>query len=203
MARRFLGFPMFYQSSARQGYQQKHHRHKPMVVFKVILTLAFTALLFGCNDRVASDENLLLDCLLTGFIKNYPYNSDDVIIVSESQGWTDTSSILIFSYCSRKYLFRESDFLQTEIDGQTILYRASVLPGSTDSVSLVFDESRRVRTSLVWTDFKTEGLPSELEMMVPPYNPPSVQIIVDNIKQCLDTALWNDKAFRNSCTSCW
>lgn len=174
-----------------------------MVVFKVILTLAFTALLFGCNDLVASDENLLLDCLLTDFIKNYPSNSDDVIIVSESQGWTGSSSILIFSYCSRKYLFRESDFLQTEINGQTILYRASVLPESTDLVSLVFDESRRVRTSLVWTDFKTEGLPSELEMMVPPYNPPSVQIIVDNIKQCLDTALWNDKAFRNSCTSCW
>lgn len=160
------------------------------------MILVFSVFLLNSGCQPKPEEVLLLDCLLETFIDHHSADSDDVIIVDEAQAWTDSSTLLMINYHSRNYLFRELDCVQAQLNGRTILYFSGVLPKSEGQI---FDETLRIKTSLVWEPFDTTGLQSEQDFMMPPYNPTTAHIVIDNRHQYIREVILGENIFKE-CT---
>lgn len=165
--------------------------------FIKINLIIFIFIFSSCSK--ANDS--LFECLLNSFIDYYEVDSDKyVVYVSETQGWTEDSSILIF----RKE--KESDFkiFSDEKIKMTFFKGIKVyrLISSFDSIPILKDNI--VSDNLIWQSTEKKYIKSNEsnESDIPIiYDPPEVQLIYNYKTKAINSEFNAKKDFKKAVIS--
>lgn len=150
-------------------------------------------LIFFSSCSKANDS--LFECLLNSFIDYYEINSDKYIIyVSEIQGWTDDSSMLILRKEKRSHsrMFSDEKIKMTNFKGIKV-YR---LISSFDSIPILNDNI--ISDNLIWsTPEKTYINSNESEIPII-YDPPEVQLIYNYNSKSINSDFNGKDSFKKA-----
>lgn len=164
-----------------------HQRPRPLHLYGMkMYYLLICLMLVSCSAPTSVDpKGATLECLLDAFIAENAPDNDELLVVLEGTHWTDTTSIIVVSICKKAFLNQEMTGGKQEAvyrDYQ-VLYAADAVDGSERSI----DSSRLIPHTIALKPFNTRGLPSESFM--PPYDPPTAQVIYNHGKEQFEDAL--------------
>lgn len=169
-----------------------------MVIIKQkFIKINFIILLtFFSSCSKANDS--LFECLLNSFIDYYEVNSDKyVVYVSETQGWTEDSSILIFRKEKESdfKIFSDERLKVTNFKGIKV-YR---LVSSFDSIPILKDNI--VSDNLIWSTPNKKSMNSNDSEIPIIYDPPKVQLIYNYKTKTINSEFNSKKDFKNAVIS--
>jgi len=70
-------------------------------LYQKIKIISILFLLMACNEKVAEQKEPVLECLLEKFISTFNLNPNDIIYVSDYQGWSENTSNILFNVESK------------------------------------------------------------------------------------------------------
>lgn len=134
----------------------------------------FILLNFSCNEKKNETGNEQLECLLEVFMDNPPTLNESYIYVSESQNWSDTTSVLSFQY---------SDIPPIDLaDSLTSMiseYKKFKIIHTTSSFNKLVQEKHLISTNLEWKNINQKKYKPVSEDKYLKFSEYELQIIYD------------------------
>jgi len=170
----------------------------------LLINLFFIVIIISsCNIGNKSNKKPILECLLDSYISTFSIEDKAIIFVSDTQGWSDSTSIIRINSFLKSRNFPHNDILQSNYKGIEIhLEQGEILAGKLIKDKL--DIKKCIPNNLPW-----KKLPSKKNHLEDPAIPEEfdeVQFIYNHSKLCIEEVLTNsDKiklTFQDFCKTC-
>src|SRR5690554_3908433 len=139
-----------------------------------LINSLFILLVLSCNDKKIETNNRQFECLLDVFMEHPPTMGEDYIYVSESQNWSDTTSVLSFQY---------SDIPPIDLaDSLTSMiseYKKFKIIHTTSSFNKLVQEKHLISTNLEWKNINQKKYKPVSEDKYLKFSEYELQIIYD------------------------
>lgn len=110
-----------------------------------LINSLFILLVLSCNDNKIETNNRQFECLLDVFMEHPPTMGEDYIYVSESQNWSDSTSVISFQYSDIPPIDLADSVSSkiSEFKGFKIIY-------TLNSFNKIVQENHLISTDLKW-----------------------------------------------------